>query len=131
MPTSNFNQGNEGFTLRVNSNFVDEIPFYEGCGDAKTSIFIELDLNPSSKMFEKDEKIFDANYLSEVFKFMAVYVKNLADPQVQAANSKLKDADVTRISKILLNKNSPSTALISFAYSYNGDVMPPRKPAAN
>ena len=129
MSKPHYQNGSFQFTLKVNST-PESINLDSFLKDqSKLNIFVELDLNPESRIYENNEIIFDPAALKDFFIFMTDYVDRLSKSE-----SSMKDPEnfdfpkgkLSRITKIVLNKNSPATANISYAASYNGDLRPPR-----
>jgi hypothetical protein len=129
MSKPHYQNGTFQFTLKVNSTpgSINLDSFLKD--PSKLNIFVELDLNPESRIYENDEIIFDAPALKDFFKFMADYVDRLSESEssmMEPKNFDFPKGKLSRITKIVLNKNSPATANISYAASYNGDLKPPR-----
>ncbi|MBL7856996.1 MAG: hypothetical protein JNM57_04850 [Cyclobacteriaceae bacterium] len=120
MPTNPYSQGDLQFVLRVNA----------ANSKLEGSHFIELDLNPNSRLFEKDDDILKAEQLIDIFKFLSKFIDGLTvkgnspDEESKSAGGVFMEGH-KRISKITLNKNSPATANITYLRSYNGDLRPP------
>jgi len=122
MPNSTYQGGSLQFTFKVDAK-KDVNPTDL---DAMDSVFMELDLNPNSKIYEAEkDPVFEPEKVIAAFEFMINYIRHLSTNKEAIAAQAKKNGSTERIGKIILNKNSPATANIYYLSAYNGDLRPP------
>ena len=128
MARKTYRGGNLQFTFKVDAK--DKVN-PNSMADMK-SVFMDLDLNPDSKIYDENEYVFDTTKVKAALQFMINFIEYLEKTKIQKlqegkyGKSKTKPTATQRIARIILNKNSPATSNLYYLSSYNGDLRPPK-----